>query len=128
MPGKSKQRKQILIIDDEEMILDILKRRFERMGFDVKTAEDGAAGVKALGNHIFDLIICDLRMPHCENSTDILQLSRVHMPACKFVYMSGQLLSEQHIADILNNGADMFLKKPFSSLAKTTQQLADLIR
>src|SRR5690348_14673389 len=60
---------RILVVDDEEDIRTALKRRLEREGYTVLTAESAAAGIAALqdGGPAFDVVITDLSMED-ENS------------------------------------------------------------
>jgi len=55
--------KRILIIDDEEIIVNIMKRRFERLGFEVETAHTGIEAVDVLTNEPIDLVLADMKMP-----------------------------------------------------------------
>jgi CheY-like chemotaxis protein len=54
---------RILIIDDEPMILDILKLYLSQGDYRVKTASDGIEGLKRIEADCYDLIITDLAMP-----------------------------------------------------------------
>ena len=53
---------RLLIVDDEEAVLQALKRLFHRQ-YDVVTHISGAAALEQLKNESFDLIISDMRMP-----------------------------------------------------------------
>ncbi len=54
---------KILIAEDEDVLLRVLKDRFEEDGWDVTTAKDGEEAVKAIKKHDFDLVLLDLIMP-----------------------------------------------------------------
>ncbi len=53
----------ILLVEDNEMNLDMLKRRLERKGFEVITAEDGVQGVALAEEVLPDLILMDMSLP-----------------------------------------------------------------
>lgn len=55
--------KKILIIEDEEILLDILKRKLSNMGYEVFFATDGASGLEAIKETLPDLILLDIIMP-----------------------------------------------------------------
>ena len=56
--------KKILIAEDEEIPLKVLKDRFDSEGWDVTPATDGEAAIKAVDkNKEFDLILLDIVMP-----------------------------------------------------------------
>ncbi|HET6545394.1 MAG TPA: response regulator [Rhodanobacteraceae bacterium] len=55
---------RILIVDDSPSQLVGLKRTVEKLGHQVTTAEDGAAGVEAARRDVPDLILMDVVMPN----------------------------------------------------------------
>jgi CheY-like chemotaxis protein len=55
--------KKILVIEDEQDIRDSIQEIVEMAGYAVTPIANGAAGIKALMNNPFDLIICDIMMP-----------------------------------------------------------------
>ena len=42
----NKQSQKVLVVDDEEPILELLKYNLEKSGYDVKTASDGSRAVE----------------------------------------------------------------------------------
>jgi len=66
----------ILVIDDEETILDLLRGILTREGSRVETARDGKAALeKIAGKEYFDVIICDVKMPSM-NGSELYNLLR----------------------------------------------------
>ncbi|MCD6429170.1 response regulator [bacterium] len=55
--------KKILIIEDEEILLDLLKSKLETLGYEVYTAIDGEEGLKAIREIVPDLVLLDIIMP-----------------------------------------------------------------
>jgi twitching motility two-component system response regulator PilH len=55
---------RILIVDDSPTQLGALRRIVEKLGHQVVTAEDGAAGVEAAKRELPDLILMDVVMPN----------------------------------------------------------------
>jgi len=55
--------KNILIIDDEELIIRSLSRLLEKQGFTVLVAKKGEDALAMAEEEDFDLIIADIRMP-----------------------------------------------------------------
>lgn len=56
-------RQKVLVVDDDCMLRELLTDYLEQVGFEVRTAPDGRAGLHALGECHFDLILTDYRMP-----------------------------------------------------------------
>jgi CheY-like chemotaxis protein len=54
---------KILVVEDNEMNLDMLTRRLKRHGFDVLSAQDGAAGLEKAASESPELILMDMGLP-----------------------------------------------------------------
>ncbi len=63
---------QILIVEDEKMLLEMYKDRFEQEGFEVITAKDGEKGLKMALEKRPDLLVLDILLPKKEG-TDVLK-------------------------------------------------------
>lgn len=59
---------QILVVDDDEVILVLLKQFLEGEGYQVKTVENGEQALQEIGANRFDLIIMDIAMPGADGS------------------------------------------------------------
>lgn len=57
---------RILIVDDEEAILKLLRFPLEKEGYEVITAKDGAEALDVFGRESFDLVILDLMLPRVD--------------------------------------------------------------
>ena len=55
--------RHVLVVDDEESIRSAVARFLRSRGFDVTTAESGAAALDALPHEKFVAMLCDVRMP-----------------------------------------------------------------
>ncbi len=55
--------KKILIIDDEQDFVDMLKMRLEANGYEVVTADDGVTGLQRWKEKNPDIILLDIMMP-----------------------------------------------------------------
>lgn len=54
---------KILLVEDNEMNLDMLKRRLSRKGYELLIAVDGAEGVELSRSHQPDIILMDMSLP-----------------------------------------------------------------
>lgn len=66
---------KILVIDDEEAVRAAVKRRLERDGYQVDTAESQAEGIKAIEtqNPPYDVIVTDMVMESPDSGLAVLQ-------------------------------------------------------
>ena len=103
---------RILIIDDDQQIINFLKTGFEAENYYVDFAEDGEQGSYLARSNEYDVIILDYNLPKLDGKG-----------VCRDVRMSGKntpiiILSVKtetdNKVDLLNQGADDYLNKPFS--------------
>ena len=66
---------RVLVIDDEEAVRTAVKRRLERDGYSVVTADSQAAGIEAINNHNppFDVVVTDMVMESPTSGLEVLQ-------------------------------------------------------
>jgi len=105
-------RAKVLVVDDEEMILRLVKRTLAPE-FDVRTADSFEAAVKLLGETDFDALISDVRMPG-KTGVDLLHHVERALPelATHFLFVTG---GAEAFADLLARSARPILQKPFSA-------------
>ncbi len=66
---------QILVVDDEQEVREAVRRRLEREGYAVQTAESEAAGLETLveSEKPFDIVITDMSMEDADSGLRILE-------------------------------------------------------
>lgn len=103
--------KKILIIEDEESHIQLIKRSLEGLRFPVelKTAEFKKDVQEALSEFKPDLIICDYYLPET-TGLSILRNVRKDNPVLPFILISGYV-GEEKAADIILEGANDFILK-----------------
>ena len=55
--------KKVLIVEDEDIIIDLLKKKLIQEGYDVLIAHDGEEGLKFLRETKPDIVLLDIVMP-----------------------------------------------------------------
>ena len=111
MPAKEKWR--ILVVDDEPMVLQLVKARLETQGYQVSTALNGLLARAALRQEKPHLVICDMVMPVMDGPT-FCRLARSDGDHTPFLFLTAK--GQPHdIVDVLSSGADDFLVKPFDA-------------
>jgi len=101
---------RILVVDDEPETIKYVSSNLRARGYDVLTAEDGRAGLKAFSEKLVDLIIMDVMMP----GLDGFELCRAirEKSDLPIIFLSARG-REQDIVRALDIGADDYLTKPF---------------
>ena len=102
---------KILVIDDEPSIINLVSAYLRPEGYEVYTASDGNAGLKAARTFKPDLIILDLMLPGMDG---IELLSRLRRESDVYVIMLTARTDETDKIVGLSVGADDYVTKPFS--------------
>ena len=108
---------KVLVVDDEEPILELLKYNLEKDGYEVKTAQDGARAVDIAKKFIPDLVLLDIMMPKmdgvetCRQLRDMPELQKTFIV---FLTARSEEYSEVAAFDI---GADDYITKPIKPRA-----------
>ena len=102
---------KILVIDDEPSIINLVSAYLRPEGYEVYTAPDGNAGLKAARTFKPDLIILDLMLPGMDG---IELLSRLRRESDVYVIMLTARTDETDKIVGLSVGADDYVTKPFS--------------
>ena len=100
---------KILMIDDEEMILTMLKKCLETENFLVYTA-DNAKKALELMSVAPDIILLDINMPEMDG-LELCQFVREHI-SCPIIFLTARV-SEQDVIQGLSVGGDDYITKPF---------------
>ena len=101
----------ILIVDDEQSIIDIVKAYLEQEEFKVVTAKDGPSGLELARQTKPDLIILDIMLPGMDG---VELLRRLRQVSDVYVIMLTAKAEETDKVIGLSVGADDYLTKPFS--------------
>ncbi len=103
---------RILIVDDEQILLDQLKRAFVEQRYLVETALDGEAALDKLFDNPFDLIILDIMLPKRDGLKVLADIREADISTPVLM-----LTARKEIGDKIKGldlGADDYLAKPFS--------------
>jgi putative two-component system response regulator len=105
---------RILVVDDENANVEILRRFLARAGFrNVDSTTDSRQAAPLYLEHRHDLILLDLHMPHLDGLEVIDQLNEIASASyLPILILSGDLTPEAR-RDALSRGAKDFVNKPF---------------
>jgi signal transduction histidine kinase/CheY-like chemotaxis protein len=86
----------ILLIDDEAIMVQSLRRLLQRDGYDVATAATGLKGLAALEERAYAVILCDMRMPDLDGPGFYRELERRHPHlVSRVIFLTGDVLSPE---------------------------------
>ena len=115
---------EILVVDDEPTILMSVGDALRASGHRVSLAHDGAMAMASLNTQVFDLLICDIRLPRVDGMTIFRQV-RQHAPSTDIVFITAFGAVPDAVA-ALKEGATDYLTKPFrlEELKARVEQIA----
>jgi len=109
--------KKILIVEDEQDILQLVKLYLEKEGFRTVTAATGSEGLKQVKQEKPDLIILDLMLPELDGLEVCKRLRSAPETAMLPIIMLTAKAEESDTVIGLELGADDYVTKPFSPKA-----------
>jgi DNA-binding NtrC family response regulator len=103
----------VLLVDDDEMLLDVLKMMLVSQKYDVLTAQDGNKGIGIVKAVDLDLVISDIRMSPM-NGIELLRLIHAAKPNLPVVMLTAYA-SAKTAKECKELGAVGYLSKPFTN-------------
>ena len=105
--------KKILAVDDDAMVLAVIKKRLEFAGYEVITAMEGLEGLKKARTENPDLIVLDLILPNLNGYQICAMLKRDSTYRNIPIVMLTSRSQQADIAEGMKAGADAYITKPY---------------
>jgi len=116
--------KRVLIIEDDQIVGTIYRRKFLSDGFEVSVAADGEAGLKAVSDFGPDAVVLDLMLPRL-NGVEVLRKIRGEPSTATLPVI---VLSNAYLSTLLKDAADAGANQCLIKANATPKQVADAIR
>lgn len=113
----NKTTHKVLVVDDEEAILELLRYNLEKEGYSVETATDGLKAVEVAKKFLPDLVLLDIMMPvmdGVEACRRIREIPEIQNTFVIFLTARSEEYSEVAAFDV---GADDYITKPIKPRA-----------
>jgi len=107
-------KERLLVIEDDEDILQLLKYNLAKEGYEVTGVMSGEEAAKALKSSLPDLVLLDLMLPGVDGLDVCRQLKRNAQTGQIPIIMLTAKGEEADIVTGLELGADDYITKPFS--------------
>jgi len=104
------EKKSILIVDDDEVILKNLKEILRLEGFYVDTAKTAREAIEKSRSQFYNLALLDIKIPDMAG-TELLTKMHVDTPRMMKIMITGYPSLENAVKS-LNLGADAYIMKP----------------
>jgi two-component system alkaline phosphatase synthesis response regulator PhoP len=102
----------VLLVEDEENLHEALKLNLVMQGYEITSAFDGVAALKAVEQEYFDLIILDVMLPGLDGIS-VTESIRVQNNDVPILILSARDSGADRVLG-LKKGADDYLTKPFN--------------
>jgi two-component system alkaline phosphatase synthesis response regulator PhoP len=107
----------VLVVDDEEDILELLKYNLKKEGYDVKTSNSGIKGVEIARTFVPDLVILDIMMPQQDGVETCRQLREIPGLSNTYIIFLTARVEEYSEVAAFDVGADDYITKPIKPRA-----------
>ncbi len=112
-PGETEQVARILLVEDDEAIVDVLRRTLRAEGFVIETAPDGETALSLTEDFLPDLIVLDLGLPDIDGEEVCRRIrSGAGTGNVPILMLTARTELEDRVRG-LDSGADDYLSKPF---------------
>ena len=106
----SQEKKRILIVDDDKLILDGFRQILELEGYIVDTAETGREAIEKSNANFYNLALVDIKLPDIEG-TELLTAMRNTTPKMRKIIVTGYPSLQNAVVSV-NKDADGYIIKP----------------
>jgi DNA-binding response OmpR family regulator len=105
--------KAILVVDDDQQLASALQWILADENYLVDVAFDGEQAMLKVRAHVYDAIICDLKMPRLRGDEFYLRATEMRPDlADRFIFVTG-FATDPNLALFLNKHDVKYLVKPF---------------
>jgi DNA-binding NtrC family response regulator len=106
------EKSRILVVDDEAVIREGLRRVLSADGYAVETFASGPPAVERMAANFFDLVITDLKMPGM-SGLEVLKHIKALQPEVPIIMITGYSTVDTAV-EAMKNGAVDYVAKPFT--------------
>ncbi len=113
------ERKKALVIDDDQIVLDSVKRILNEEDFEVETTLNSKNGIALALENDYDIVLTDIRMPDIDGLTVVLNI-KTAKPSIPVLVITGYA-SVRSAVESMKRGATDYVQKPFTPEALVTR-------
>ncbi len=119
------KKPRILLVEDEESLVDVIKLNLELEGYEVITAMDGEQALRQARAARYDLCVLDIMLPVIDGFT-VCKTLRIENNRIPILFLSAKSTGTDRVEG-LRMGGDDYLTKPFN-LEELLLRIANLLR
>ena len=115
-----RDKRRVLVLDDEPIVCERLKPALEKAGFRVETYTDSQQAIDRIAAERFEVVITDIKM-RGPDGLDVLNFIKQQSPATHVIIITG-FATIDLAREAMKRGAADFIAKPFK-----IRELRDLV-
>lgn len=105
------EKRKVLVIDDEQIVLDSVRKILVAEDYDVDATLEGKEGIRSAIRNAYDAVLTDIRMPDVSGLVVLRDIKR-EKPALPVLIITGYA-SVQSAVQAMRLGASDYIEKPF---------------
>ncbi|MFI5323668.1 MAG: response regulator, partial [Thermodesulfobacteriota bacterium] len=106
------KNKRLMIVEDEEIVIDLIKGVLEDVNITIDSARNGEDALEKIASNEYELIVCDIKMPKMNGIAFYEEIKALNPGlAKKVIFITGDPSSET--INFLNETGNEFITKPF---------------
>lgn len=117
--------KKILVVEDDNSLLNVLRDKLAKEGFEVIRTQNGEEGLAAAFSGHPDLILLDILMPKMDGIAMLKQLRQDEWGKTVPVILLTNVGDVKHISDAVNNNVTDYLVKSDWDLVAVVKKIKD---
>ncbi|MCP3873764.1 MAG: sigma-54-dependent Fis family transcriptional regulator [Desulfobacteraceae bacterium] len=121
MPSNTHNQSRVLIVDDNALTCEVIRRNLELTGYHIFSANNVETAVQVLNRQEIDLVITDYKMPK-HSGLELIKYIRNHQKNICIIMLTGYG-SINSAVTAMKEGADEYITKPF-----TDRELLDVVK
>jgi len=120
------EKRRALVIDDEQIVLDSVRKILSAENVEVDTTLDGLEGIQMAIRHPYDVVLTDIRMPNVGGLIVLRDIKR-QKPSLPILIITGYA-SVRSAVQAMKLGAADYIEKPFTpeQLVKSIEAAIEL--
>jgi DNA-binding response OmpR family regulator len=107
---------QVMVVDDEQLNLLLVKKHLNKAGFKVQCFENGPSMLESIRKEPVDLLLLDIRMPDMDGVEVLRTVRSEFAPEQLAIIMLTGVESSKQTDECYQLGADDYITKPFSGI------------
>ena len=119
--GRPDEPSNVLVVDDEAVIREGMRRILESDGYRVDTSASGRTAIEKIQERDFDVVITDLKMPGMDGM-EVLKTIKILQPDVPVIIITGYSTVDTAV-EAMKNGAFDYIAKPF-----TPEQISEKVQ